>query len=804
MSAAEDKGLADLSAGKGGEVQRSSVRHIGRAAPVSAHSPSGTWWLSALLLLYVALAVMYGVVAPPFESPDEIGHFFTVKYIADYGRLPIPQRDLAQEHLYGQEGTQPPLYYLVGAAILRVSGLQTDDAWSLLRVNPHTTCGSPHLTGNKAFLAHDPVREAFPWEGSLLALQVLRLYSTTLGLLTVVGVYATARLCCQRYEGLPLLAAGLTALNPQFLFVSAGFNNDNLLVALCTWSLYALLRFIRHQPTYLRSAAAGALVGLAALTKVGGLLLLPLAFLTVLAGAWVRARRTPGDQLPFRRTIRPTIRPTIRATLERWPSMIANLLVLVCAAALVAGWWYLRNALVYGDPMLIEHHLDIVSRRDPTPLAHILHEIPSIFYSYWGRFTCDISPGSWYYGLWGLVIIAGAGGVIAHWRRFPLALRASLALLLVWFALVFAGWFRWNLIASGVQGRLLFPATASVGVVAGAGLAVWARRRPWLQVGLLLVWLGLSLGMLLGFIRPTFAPPPRYSGRQVLDVPHRADRAFIDGDVRIELLGYAVQPRSLEPGDDLEVTLYLSTAAPLTDTYSLGLWLVSAIPGDTTRLAGLDTWPGNGNYPTSAWQPGETIVDTYRVAMPEEVQRSQAWAVQLNAYRMGDDIWLPFTVDGRESGDRIVLDWVRVGASGQVEVPAAARLESPTVFGSAIALKGVQSGYDEGTREIHLTLWWEALSKPEADYTVFAHLLDGDGLLVANGDGPPLRGGFPTGMWQTGDVIVDEHVIVVSADVPAGDYAIVVGWYDPVSGVRLMSADGDSYQLATPIRVPRG
>ena len=40
---------------------------------------------------------------------------------------------------------------------------------------------------------------------------------------------------------------------------------------------------------------------------------------------------------------------------------------------------------------------------------------------------------------------------------------------------------------------------------------------------------------------------------------------------------------------------------------------MSAVPDDTTRLAGLDTWPGFGNYPTTAWQPGEIVVDAYQV-----------------------------------------------------------------------------------------------------------------------------------------------------------------------------------------------
>ena len=142
--------------------------------------------LLIVVIVYTALAVTYGATVPVFESPDEVGHFFTVKYIADHGRLPPPDRDTAFELSYGQEGTQPPLYYLLGATIVRALDLETESSWELLVVNPHTTCGSPQLTGNKAFLEHNPQRDRFPWTGAIRTIHILRLYSTVLGLAALV------------------------------------------------------------------------------------------------------------------------------------------------------------------------------------------------------------------------------------------------------------------------------------------------------------------------------------------------------------------------------------------------------------------------------------------------------------------------------------------------------------------------------------------------------------------------------------------------------------------------------------------
>ena len=763
------------------------------------------WPGMVILILYVALAGMYSVVAPPFESPDEVGHFFAVKYIADYGRLPVPEKETSKEFLYGQEGTQPPLYYLGGACLLRLSAVDTEDAWDYLRVNPHTTCGFPQLKGNKPFLAHDPAREAFPWSGGILALHLLRLYSMVLGLLTVVGVYATARLCFPGRSAVATLGAMLTALNPQFLFVSAGVNNDNLVVALSVWSLYLMLRTIRSGPTPTLSILIGFLVGLAALTKMAGLLLLPLAGLTVLIAVWLRGQDERGRTLD--RTQRAGAIPrqsdllerqgAPRTILGRWPLILGHGALIGVPALVVAGWWYVRNALLYADPTLIEHHLDIVSRRDALPLSLILREIPSIFYSYWGQFSCDLSPGGWYYAFWGVLTLGGLGGVAARWRRLTRFQRIALLLLWLWFVLVFLGWFRWNLLASGVRGRLLFPATVSVSLLVGAGLATWLGRRLWLRAGLVVALVALAAWALFGLIRPAYAPPPRYSADSAPsewpllresgapEIPHPIDGVFGD---HIGLLGYELQPADLEAGQALDVTLYLSALRPMTDTYSMGLWLVSAIPGDTARLAGLDTWPGGGNYPTHVWRPGEIVVDNYRLPIPEEVSQTQAWMVQVNFYHIRDGKWFLFAQNGHVVGEKAILEWVRVGASEPPEVPPEARLESPPVFGEAVALSGARIALDEPG--LRVSLWWEALGPLDADYTVFVHLIDGEGQLVGTGDGPPLGGGFPTRLWRPGDGLVDEHVISFPPGLPSDVYTIQVGWYDPVTGARLPAVRG--------------
>ena len=58
---------------------------------------------------------------------------------------------------------------------------------------------------------------------------------------------------------------------------------------------------------------------------------------------------------------------------------------------------------------------------------------------------------------------------------------------------------------------------------------------------------------------------------------------------------------------------------------------------------------------------------------------------------------------------------------------------------------------------------------------------------MAQADGPPLDGWYPTSQWPAGEIVVDERKFVLPADVPAGTYDLVVGFYDLNSGQRFGS-----------------
>jgi len=102
----------------------------------------------------------------------------------------------------------------------------------------------------------------------------------------------------------------------------------------------------------------------------------------------------------------------------------------------------------------------------------------------------------------------------------------------------------------------------------------------------------------------------------------------------------------------------------------------------------------------------------------------------------------------------------------------------------------------EGER-VHVTTWWRALAPLEKDYTTLLHLYDAEGALLAAGDAPPLRGGFPTSLWKPGDLVADEFVVLFDG----GGEFVGLGWYDPVTGVRL-PISGEASETVTVFPLP--
>jgi hypothetical protein len=82
---------------------------------------------------------------------------------------------------------------------------------------------------------------------------------------------------------------------------------------------------------------------------------------------------------------------------------------------------------------------------------------------------------------------------------------------------------------------------------------------------------------------------------------------------------------------------------------------------------------------------------------------------------------------------------------------------------------------------------WESSRVPSGDYTVFVHLINAQGQLVAQSDLTPQGGFAPTSSWKAGSRISDRHGLILPDSLPSGDYTISAGLYrsDNQSPVRV-------------------
>jgi hypothetical protein len=242
------------------------------------------------------------------------------------------------------------------------------------------------------------------------------------------------------------------------------------------------------------------------------------------------------------------------------------------------------------------------------------------------------------------------------------------------------------------------------------------------------------------------------------------------------LAGWRSPERVLAPGATVEVTFEWVADGQPSDDYALIATLIGPDGGVVTRSV---TDPRDGVGLTSLWQPGDRRTTRHRLRLPPDAP-SGRYLVQATI--------APFRTAGPPP-------WFRgLAVLPPLKLPEPASATPPEVplalpFGEAVELAGY-SFADEGDT---LVLLWHARRDVERDYTVFVHLLDETGRLVAQRDAPPKDGGYPTSLWSAGERVTD-RIVLPEAE---GVRTILVGLYDPVTGARLPTPRGDA--LAIPV-----
>ncbi len=721
------------------------------ADPVS-DKPKGTpnphkLGLAALIGAFLALCVAYSVTLPIFEAPDEASHFVYADYLARNRRLP----DLRIENLPSHEVTQPLLYYALVAVVIAPFDRSNLDQLTLL--NPDWFDRSLNLgyQGVRGQHLHNPALERFPYFGAALAVHVARLVSALLGAMVVLLVYLTAQALIApqhpRAQALPLLAAALVAFNPKFIHVSSIVNNDIAITLTATAAVWWMVRLCKGDASVGQTWTLGMGIGAAVLSKLQGLgLLVPSAFVL----AW-----TNGEQ--------------------RWRHLAA----LVGGALLISGGWLLFNMLNYGHPLALQQIQaanQALVRDPPLGALEILATIPLWFTSYWGNIGIELHYDEWVNGVFFVALIAAvAGCALAFARRLPMiANRRGLAVMLIWQAtliLMFVWWLRSYV--GTENSRLILPGVAGVAILTAMG---WLTLLParWLVtpvVGLAALAVAVPWVTML----PAYTPPPTLSRDAIIaryDLP-RGERYTTFGGV-IELLHAAVERERAQPGGVFNVALYWGALQPINQSYRVVLELVDPFTG--MPITAKRYIPYHGRFATQRWTPGAYFRDEYRLPVPAE-SLAGVFLLQLKLFALYPEPGGDVPIDGADARAFLIRRVKITAPKNNPPLP-----DGITTFGDAIRLVRLERVGDR------LRFEWAVLRQPNADYTLFVHVLGVNGEQIAQQDAQPFNGEYPTSLWDAGERVTEERDVLL----PLGAARLRLGWYDSRTGQRLpvQFADG--------------
>ena len=811
-------------------------------------APHSRPWLWLILIIYAIAGVAYAVVAPPLEVSDEPRHYAMVEWLAQGRGLPVQrvgQGDAAAP--YGQEGSQPPLYYALMALVAQP--FDRSDYAQVWRFNPHTqSMGRADATANRTQLLHTP-DQVFPWHGTVLAVMVMRLLGVLMGGVVVACTYGLAKemttdhgrrttekpssIVRRPSSLLPLLAAALTAFNPMFLHIMGSVNNDTLATMLSAVSLLLGARMIRRGATVRQGLLLGVVLGGAALTKASGLALAGVVPFFVFVAEWGRRENGEGGK------------GNGRSWLMAHRSSLIALGSMLLPAIAIAGWWYVRNGVLYGDPTGTAMMAQIAGPRVP-PLGNVFElvaEWRSFFTAYWGMFgALNIPMSDWVYPalevLWlvaGLGLLwAGVNGIVEIGKRrlgakqlldgllSPRVLIGLMAFTAI--AVAFVALLRWSSLTLASQGRLLFPVIAAISTFTAIGInkistgAVPTRRpssrllnrvvpasepRRLLSIFLITALAALALSTPFTTIAPAYTRPQLFKSEAQL--PANLVRTELSFAGQIRWLGYVAEPARVHPGDLLNVTLYWQALQPIPKDYSLGLRLfgrgrvntAGEIISDTEILV-LDTYPGGGMWQTTLWQPGQIVADHYQLRIPStptvptvptvtqllpSVLKLDVGFYDLNGFQ--------FITDTRDAqGQPSGRQRYAIASLGTAQPPALdARAVPHLEQAKLLEATAMQQNGPQG-RRIRFATRWQATANMTEDYTMFVQLWPQNAAAgtvpIAQADGPTEQ--LPARWWQIHDIIEDVRYLDVPAGIPAGPVIIKFGLYKPVEPYERMPA----------------
>ncbi|MEO0562892.1 MAG: hypothetical protein AAF125_12350, partial [Chloroflexota bacterium] len=625
---------------------------------------------------------------------------------------------------------------LVGTPVMAL--FERDDLTDFFRLNPFASIGA--VTGTNTNIQLHPLET----DGDThIALFFVRLYSTLLGLGTLWCVFEAGRLMWDEWTG--VLAMFVAASVPTFIHISASANNDNLNALMSSVVVVlALHAWQGKQLTNRVALATGAALAAAAITKLTGLAAYGFAVGMALVGGAI-------GRLGWR-------------DVARYIAIIAG------AGAVLAGWWYIRSVMVYGDPLAYDAARALWGREIDAPSGF---ELWGVWESFWMTLGHLNVPGPpWFTPYVTVATAVALVGVGVRAIREPESRWRLVFLVLVF--LTVAGTMIYVTRRMNIsQGRALFPAMTAIAPLLVVGWRALLGKR--------LFWIPAMPIAAVAATAPFFALGSAFVPLEpVASVPNDISRVDTRAET-ITVYGYDLLTETVGPGGAIAVDLYFEGG----HDENPALFITAQHPVTGERLGKVDTYPGMA--PTDLLDNDQIYrarvqlrLDNVRgTVAPFQTELAFGWRVP----------------DEDDPGQGRFVDWFDGedeqigGVFGAGPVVIAPGYEAPpapnetiVAFGDVIRLRGYDKTQDGD--ETVVQLWWERTAPMTTDWTLTVGLADADGELLVQDDGPVPA--YPTSAWADTPVFTTTHHLATDV----ADAALRVGWYQ-LDGGRLSVSDPD-------------
>jgi hypothetical protein len=713
-----------------------------RIRSLRAHRP-----FCLLLVLYISTVLWLSFRLPAFSAPNEVFHYEYVALIRRTGSLPNPATSQRMD-----ERHQPPLYYTVATAFSLPFPTPPLDSELVRNLHPYGT-----VEGNRNEFLHTT-------PATVPVLYIGRLVTMLFGVAAIVSMYAAAR------QSLPdetsLLVVSIMAFQPMFLFLSGAMGNDLAVTATAAILLAYTSFVIVRNWNELAYFVWGVLFACAMLTKASSVflgLLLPIACLA----KWQATRRAGA-------------------------AARCGVLGIVGFSPIYAAWLLVNQA----------RELDALAIEASLPLKRVLALPPGDYrllgpylFRLWRSFWLDWSVGEtgytsdWIYMVAGIVLVIFLAGGLRRTGRTPQD-RLLTGMHLLWIIPLLALFMGIKaLMVKEVgflvpEGRWVLPAWPSIAWLAGSGWSHWwpAGKRARASKYAVLIPPATTLALLFLTIPRLNPQAHRLAG--IHSIPESVAEVGLVYDEQIALL--AIQSGEFVVDQPAEMDLYWQAVTDIDTDYLVSAQLVVPSSEGWEVVERRHSYHGNGLSPSKGWRRGDVYQDRLVLVPRAQLNGPTQAFVLINLLVDETGIKVPTQQEGHPV-ETAVAQWVVLRPAVELITDAQSMLQNPVTYGGLLQLTGFSLERSSGGPLV--TLWWKALSSIDTDYTVFAHLLDETGEMVAQSDSMPNRGQSPTSIWRPGDVIRDEHQLPLDRAPSAG--ILLIGVYNLDTLLRLpASQDG--------------